>query len=71
MNDKQAELEFRRGYYLATANIMRTHGQDVIAMDVLRQYGNVNFSGIDPMEVKILKPLAREIRRQKENGLSR
>ena len=62
----EAKLEsaFRRGYYLATANIMRTHDQDVIAEDVLRQYGAVNFRGIDPMEIKILKPIAAEMRRK-------
>ena len=72
MNAKQieakCELEFRRGYLLATANIMRTHDQGVIAEDVLGAYvttGNINWRGIDPMEIKILKPIAAEIRRKR------
>lgn len=66
---KALETEFRRGYMLATANIMRTHDADVIAEDVLRQYdgtGKINWRGIDPMETKILKPIAAEIVRKRK-----
>jgi hypothetical protein len=63
-NEQDAELEFRKGYYLATANILRTHDQSVIAEDVLKAYGAVDFKGIDPMEIKLLKPIAAELKRK-------
>lgn len=62
MSESKLDLEFRRGYYIAVANIMRTHGADVIAKDVLRGYGNVDFEGIDPYDVKVLQPLADDIK---------
>ena len=61
--EQELELEFRRGYYLATANIMRTHDADVIAADVLHSYGKPDLKGIDPLEIKILKPIIAELRR--------
>jgi len=62
--EQELELEFRRGYYLACANIMRTHHCDMTTGDVFKQYGKPNFKGIDPMEIKILKPIAAELRRK-------
>lgn len=63
-NESNLELEFRRGYYLAVANILRTHGATQIAEDVLKAYGPVDLKGIDPMEVKLLKPIAKELKRK-------
>lgn len=41
------ELSFRRGYYVAVAELIRTHDQPTIACDLLRQFGAINFDGID------------------------
>jgi hypothetical protein len=60
----EAELQFRRGYCIATANIIRTHGADVVAEDVLRGYGEINFTGIDEFDVATLRPIADEIKRK-------
>lgn len=60
------ELEFKRGYFLAVANIMQTHGEDVIAIDVLRAYGPVDLVGIDSYDKTILRPLIAELKRQAE-----
>lgn len=57
-------LEFRRGYYLATANILTLHGADVAAQDVLKAYGAVDFDGIDPYDRAKLQPIADELNRK-------
>jgi hypothetical protein len=57
-------IEFKRGYYLAVANIILTHGESVIAEDVLKNYGKVDFKGIDPYDIEVLKPIAAEIARK-------
>jgi hypothetical protein len=62
--EQQLELEFRRGYYAAVANLVRTHDQSTIAADVLRAYGHVNFRGIDPGQSRVLRPIAVEIKRK-------
>lgn len=67
--ESQCELAMRRGYYLAVANLMRLHDQDVMARDVLRQYGKVDFKGIDPLEIEILKPIYAEMRRRERAGI--
>ena len=64
MSKATPELEFRRGYYLATANLMKMHGQSTMAQDLLRNYGAVNFRGIDAIDVDVLRPIAAEIRRK-------
>jgi hypothetical protein len=61
---QKSELEFRRGYYLAVANIIRTHCEYTVAEDVLRGYGTIDFKGIDPLEIKLLKRVASEIKRK-------
>jgi hypothetical protein len=58
-----AELEFRRGYYLAVANLMRLHGSEVEARDTLSNYGKFNPEGIEEYDLKVLRPLAKEIER--------
>ena len=63
--ESKSDLAFRQGYYCATANIIATHGETVIAEDVLKAYGRVNFSGIDAYDVKKLKPIADEIARKR------
>jgi len=57
---------FKQGYYCAVANIIHTHGADVIALDVLRNYGEIDFTGIDEYEIEVLKPIASEIERRCE-----
>lgn len=67
--ESRLQKEWKIGYLLAVANIIRTHREDTIAEDVLRQYapdGNIDWSGIDPMDRKILRPIAREIRRKRD-----
>lgn len=63
--EQKLELEFRRGYYLAVANLMRLHGCDVEARETLSQYGHFNPEGIEEYDLKILRPLAKEIERLK------
>jgi hypothetical protein len=58
------EREFRRGYYLAVATLLRQHGAALMGEDVLRAYGPVNFDGIDPYVLRLLKPIAAEITRK-------
>jgi hypothetical protein len=61
--ESESDIAFRQGYYLAVATLMRQHDQEVMARDLLKAYGGVDFRGIDPMERKILKPIAAEIKR--------
>jgi hypothetical protein len=64
--EQQIETAFRQGYYLAVANLMRMHDQEVMAVDVLRQIeptGRANWNGIDPYDRKDLTPIFKEIRR--------
>lgn len=60
----EEQLEFKRGYFLAVANIMQTHDASVIAVDVLRAYGHVDLRGIDEHDKNILRPLIAELKRQ-------
>ena len=55
---------FKQGYYCAVANIIHTHGANVIALDVLRNYGEIDFTGIDEYDIEVLKPIAAEIERR-------
>ena len=61
--EEAKSLAFRQGYYIAVANIIRTHDEEVVAREVLAAYGAVDFTGIDPYDLKVLKPLAKEIER--------
>lgn len=67
MNAEELEhklsLEFKRGYYIAVANMVRLHRCEVEARDTLEAYGKIDFVGIDPYDVKTLKPLAAESKR--------
>ena len=44
--EEELELEFRRGYYCAVANLVSMHGEGIEAVEVLRTYGEINFDGI-------------------------
>jgi hypothetical protein len=61
---KKEALEFKRGYFMAVANLMQLHDADVIAGDVLSAYGHVDLKGIDEHDRKLLRPLIREIKRR-------
>jgi hypothetical protein len=63
ISERQQELEFRRGYYCAVANLVRLHGADVEARDTLFNYGKFDERGIDESDLQILRPLAKEIKR--------
>jgi predicted RNA-binding protein len=62
---------FMRGYLIAVANIMHTHGEDVIAEDVLNQLGVsegiIKRLDFDDFDAKPLRKLFRSIssRRQR------
>jgi hypothetical protein len=56
---------FERGYVCAAAEIIRTHGEDVIARDVLRGIGLIDWDDIDEGDRDALK----EVRRDLERGL--
>ena len=45
------ELWFRRGYYMAVANIMRMRDEPTIAAEVLTGYGGINLDGIDDADL--------------------
>ena len=65
--EQTTEIAFRQGYYLAVANLMRLHDQEIMAVDVMRQIepdGRARWRGIDPYERKTLAPIFREIRRR-------
>lgn len=64
--EKQSEVEFRRGYYLAVANLMRLHGCEVQARDTLMNYGGFNPEGIEEYDLDVLCPLAKEAARLKK-----
>jgi len=59
---------FNAGYLVAVATIMHTHGEDVIAEDVLRPLGISETSmrrlGLSEYDTKPLGRLFREIRRK-------
>ena len=63
------ELEFRRGYYLAVAVIIRSHDETQVAEDVLKAYGPVDFEGIDGYDVEVLRPLQKEIDRKRASRM--
>lgn len=46
---------FNQGYVCAVANIVKMHGEDTIAKDVLRGAGNIDWSEIDPYDREILE----------------
>lgn len=54
MNDKEAAREWSRGYFCAIANILRTHGDDVIAKDAARGGGLPNIDEVCPEDLEIL-----------------
>lgn len=64
MKKTTEETEFRRGYYLAVATLVRQHGAESMGEDVPRAYGAVDFGGIDAYDVEVLKPIADEITRK-------
>lgn len=63
MGTKDVEtLWFERGYVCAVAEIIRTHGADVIAEDVLRGLGSIDWNDIDETDRDTLA----EVREQME-----
>lgn len=65
MNQKLDELTYRQGYYLAVAVHIQQHGEGTTAVDLLKEYGEINMRGIDPHDQKILASTAKEVRRLK------
>ena len=61
--------DFTRGYLIAVANIMHTHGEDVIAEDVLSELGEtegvLRRLGFDSFDAVPLRKLFREIARKR------
>jgi hypothetical protein len=59
-------LAFRQGYYLAVATLVRQHDASTEAVDLLNEFGAVNFRGIDAFDVEVLRPIASEITRKRK-----
>jgi hypothetical protein len=55
---------FERGYVCAAAEIIRTHGEDVVAKDVLRAILPVNWRNIDGHDREALKEVRADLRRE-------
>jgi uncharacterized UPF0146 family protein len=55
--NRERQIAFDQGFILAVAEIMRTHGEDVIASDVLRANRPDDWGHIDNEDMKALKPL--------------
>lgn len=62
---KREDHAFTQGYVCAVANIISTHGEDVIARDVLRGAGHVNWKIIDDYDRDILAKAGLAPRRRK------
>ena len=56
---------FSAGYACACANIIRTHGEDVIAKDCLKQnffsIEDMRDIGVDELDIIVLTPIIKEI----------
>jgi hypothetical protein len=73
--EREAHDDFTRGYLIAVANIMHTHGEDVIAQDVLSQLGAgegaIKRLGLCEYDAPVLRKLFREINRKHRNDEQR
>ena len=54
MSVKPSGSQFTRGYVCAVAEIIRSHGEDIIAGDVLIAAGLVDWSKIDAADREVL-----------------
>lgn len=52
--EAEAAREWSRGYFCAVANILRTHGDDVIAKDAARGGGIPSIDEVCPEDLEIL-----------------
>ena len=68
IDEDRLDTEFRRGYYMAVANLMRLHDCDVLARDTLAAYGKFDARGIAHCDLKVLRRLARETKRLEQKG---
>ena len=57
-------IAFDQGFILAVAEIMRQHGEDVIAKDVLRANRPDCWDHIDGYDMEALKPIFEDERRE-------
>jgi hypothetical protein len=57
---------FERGYVCAVAEIIRTHGEDVVAKDVLRGVLPINWKKIDKYDRDALKEVRADLEREKK-----
>jgi len=69
--NKQDTAQFERGYVCAVAEIIRTHGEDVVAKDVLRGILPVNWRNIDEYDREALKSVRADLRREAERERQR
>lgn len=46
---------FQDGYICAVANIIRTHDEPTIAKNVLKEFGKVNWSKVEPEDRALLQ----------------
>ena len=59
---KNNDLDFRRGYYMAVAEIVRQFDEPTLAYSILRSYGELDFRGIDEADVVVLRRLVKSER---------
>ena len=57
---------FERGYVCAVAEIIRTHGEDVVAKDVLRAVLPINWTKIDEYDRNALKDVRADLERERK-----
>jgi hypothetical protein len=69
--NKHESAQFERGYVCAVAEIIRTHGEDVVAKDVLRGILPINWRNIDEYDRKTLKDVRADLRREADRERQR
>lgn len=62
-------MEFKRGYFLAVANLVRMYDASTIAGHVLGAYGQLDLAGIDEQDRRVLRPIIAELKRIHALGL--
>ena len=61
-------VAFHQGYCLAVATLIRQHGSDTEALDLLKVVVNsVDWSTIDEFDMEVLRPVLEDLRRRRIN----
>lgn len=66
----QFQKDFSKGYACAVAQIIDQHGEDSIAEDIFQcnfmSIKTMRSIGVDEYDIKLLKPIVKEIERKKK-----